>query len=137
MPKKLTARQKLERKKEPKKVKLTHNFAGIKEGQMMYVATPMIVDDYIKTLTHGEVHTIPQFRTALAELNQCDASCPVSTSIFIRMCAEAAIEDMKLGKAVSEVTPFWRLLTGEDKISKKLPIDPVWIDEQRDFEKQS
>ena len=50
---KLSACQKLHRKKEPKKVKLEFDFAGIKSGQMMFVGTPMIVDAYIRSIPHG------------------------------------------------------------------------------------
>ena len=70
----------------------------------------------------------------MARRNKCDATCPVSSSIFIRMVAEAAIEEMNEGKTVNDVAPFWRLLTSEDKITKKLPIDPDWVDRQRELE---
>lgn len=131
---KLTACQKLHRKKDPKKVRLEFDFAGIKAGQMMFVGTPMIVDAYIRSIPHGEIRTIRGLRNELARRNKCDASCPVSTSIFIRMVAEASIEEMNEGKAVNDVAPFWRLLTSEDKITKKLSIDPHWLDEQRELE---
>ncbi|MEL7113480.1 MAG: hypothetical protein AAGK93_11185, partial [Pseudomonadota bacterium] len=64
----------------------------------------------------------------------CAGTCPMSTSIFVRMVAEAALEDLQDGKTVSEVSPFWRVLTSADKITKRLKIDPAWIDEQRQLE---
>jgi len=131
---KLSACQKLQRKKEPKKVKLEFDFAGIKSGQMMFVGTPMIVDAYIRSIPHGEIRTIRALRNELARRNKCDASWPVSTSIFIRMVAEASIEELNEGKNVNDVAPFWRLLTSEDKITKKLSIDPDWVDTQRELE---
>lgn len=35
---------------------------------------------------------------------------------------------------LSEVTPFWRVLTSQDKMTKKLPIDLDWGDLQRAME---
>ena len=131
---KLSACQKMQRKKSPKKVLLEFDFAGIKAGQMMFVGTPMIVDAYIRSIPSGQTRPIRALRNELARRNKCDAMCPVSTSIFIRMVSEAAIEEMSEGKPVSEVAPFWRVLTSDEKITKKLPIDPCWVDEQRSLE---
>ena len=75
-------------------------------------------------------------RDAMAASEACTGTCPMSTSIFIRMVAEAALEDIADGKTVSEVSPFWRMITGQDKIAKRLNIDPAWIDEQRALEGQ-
>ena len=76
-------------------------------------------------------------RDQLATNNQCDVTCPLSTSIFARICAQAAIEEMQEGKTESEVTPFWRLLSVKDKVVKKLAIDPDWIELQREIERTS
>ncbi len=134
---KLSACQKMQRKKAPKKVLLEFDFAGIKSGQMMFVGTPMIVDAYIRSIPSGQTRPIRALRNELARRNKCDAMCPVSTSIFIRMVSEAAIEEMTEGKSVSEVAPFWRVLTSDEKITKKLSIDPYWLDEQRSLESMS
>ncbi|KAG1702806.1 hypothetical protein GQR58_004297 [Nymphon striatum] len=131
---KLTASQKMQRKKAPKKVRLDADFAGVKTGQMMFIGTPQIIDRYISAIPHGQSRTIRGLRNELARRNKCDAMCPVSTSIFIRMVAEAAIEEMGEGKTVSDVSPFWRVLASDDKITKKLSIDPLWLDEQRSLE---
>ena len=134
IPSKLNAREKLQRKKEPKKVKLDYDFAGIKAGSMMFVGTPLIVDGYIRKIPPGKFKTVNAMRNELARRNRCDASCPVSTAIFVRMVAEAALEDLSEGKQADQVAPFWRLLEGKDKISGKLNIDPDWIDQQRAME---
>ena len=126
-----SAREKLAQKKEPKKVVLGGDFSGIKAGQKMFVATPQIVADYITKIPYGETRTIERMRTDIARRRKCDASCPVSTAIFVRIAAEAAIEDMNEGKAPADVIPFWRLISSKDKVAKKLAIDSAWIDEQR------
>lgn len=126
-----SAREKLAQKKEPKKVVLGGDFSGIKAGQKMFVATPQIVADYISKIPYGETRTIERMRTDIAQRRKCDASCPVSTAIFVRIAAEAAIEDINEGKAPTDVIPFWRLISSKDKVAKKLAVDSAWIDEQR------
>ena len=129
-----TARQRLEQDKQPKMVILEQDFAGIKAGQRMLVATPQIVDTYIRKIPYGETRSIERMRRELARRRRCDASCPVSTAIFIRISAQAAIDAINEGASTESVSPFWRLLTSRDKISKKLSIDPQWLDLQRSSE---
>lgn len=133
MPKK-TAREKLAAKKQIKKVVMDKAWGGIPVGGTMLVATPLMVDAYIRNIPHGETQTIAKMRDALAAEQGCAGTCPMSTSIFVRMVAEAALEDLADGTPVSEVSPFWRMITSEDKMSGKLNIDPSWIDEQRALE---
>ena len=133
---KKTAREKLAVEKQIKKVVMDKAWAGMQPGDRMLVATPLMVDAYIRKIPHGKTETIPEMRDALAGAEACDATCPMSTSIFVRMVAEAALEDIADGKAVSEVSPFWRMITGQDKIAKKLNVDPAWIDQQRAMEAQ-
>jgi len=135
MPK--SAREKLSEKKEPKKVVLGGDFSGIKGGQTMFVATPQIVAEYIRKIPFGQSRTIERMRNEIARRRKCDASCPVSTAVFVRIAAEAAIEDLNEGKSPSEVIPFWRLISSKDKVAKKLAIDGAWIDEQRASEAES
>ena len=131
---KATAREKLARDKNLKKVVMDKSWAGIQPGHTMLVATPLMVDAYIRSIPHGATKTIPDMREDLAAREGCAGTCPMSTSIFVRMVAEAALEDIADGKAVSEVSPFWRMITSKDKMTKKLNVDPAWIDEQRQLE---
>ena len=131
---KATAREKLAREKQPKKVVMEKAYGGIGVGETMYVATPQIVDAYVKAIPHGETRSIPDMRDELAKREKCHGTCPMSSAIFARMVAEAALEDLADGKSVSKVTPFWRLISSEDKVAKKLALDPTWLDEQRAME---
>ena len=131
---KLTATEKLCRKRTEKKVTLESDFAGIRAGSTMFVATPQIVDRYIRAIPAGQHRTVPGMRNELARRNRCDASCPVSTAIFTRMSAEAAIEQLGEGKSPDAVAPFWRILRPDDKIARRLPIDPDWIANRRALE---
>jgi hypothetical protein len=126
---------KLDAKKLPKRVKLDKDFAGIKAGSMLFVGTPQIIDAYIHKVPHGETRTIERLRRELARHNKCDATCPVSTAIFLRICAEASIEKINAGQSLSEVSPFWRVIEPQSTIASKLSIDSQWIAHHREIEK--
>jgi hypothetical protein len=132
--KRKTWQQKLEIDKSIKRVRLEKDFAGITAGSMMLVATPKLVDAYIKKIPRGETRTIPRFRRELARQNGCDSSCPVSTAIFIRIAAEAAWEEIEKGSSPNKVTPFWRLIEPGSTIAKKLSVDSNWLKLQRERE---
>ena len=125
---------KLNAKKLPKRVKLDKDFAGIKAGSMLFVGTPQIIDAYVRKVPVGETRTIERMRRELARKNDCDATCPVSTAIFLRISAQAAIEQMNAGKTPNEVSPFWRVIEAQSTIAGKLPIDSQWISHQRELE---
>lgn len=91
---KMTACQKFKKQRSPKKVMLDKNFAGVKAGRMLFVGTPQIVADYISKIPWRETSTIVKMRNQLARRNKCDAMCPVSTAIFIRIAAEYSVEEM-------------------------------------------
>ncbi|MEL7535857.1 MAG: hypothetical protein AAFZ58_07990 [Pseudomonadota bacterium] len=129
-----TATEKLRQNKATKKVVLDKDFAGIKAGQRMLVGTPQMMDAYIRKIPFGETRTMQRLRNELARRNKCDATCPVSTAIFVRISAEAAIEAMELGADIADVTPFWRIVGPDDKIAAKLNIDSEWIRQQRALE---
>ncbi len=92
----------LGKKKSPKKVVLDKDFAGIKAGSRLFVATPKIIDDYIRRIPSGQTRTIERLRIELAE-----------------------------GEALHAVAPFWRLIDPDSKVAACLTIDPEWIAAQR------
>ena len=73
-------------------------------------------------------------REDLARSRDADATCPVSTAIFLRISAQAAIDEMEGGRSKGDVSPFWRVLRASDRITSKLSIDRQWIDTQRVLE---
>ena len=125
-----TVRDRITRKQDPKRVMLEKDFAGVRKGQMLIVGTPQIIREYIDRIPYGEPRTSPQMRGELARRRKCDATCAVSTSICIRLAAQAAIEELDEGIPPAQVTPFWRLLSATDKIAKWLSVKPKWIDLQ-------
>ena len=129
-----SATERLHEKKEAKKILMDQDFAGIKAGQLMLVGTTQMVDRYIRKIPAGETRNLVRVRNELARRNKCDAMCPVSTSIFVRIASEAALEALETGTPVSEITPFWRVVGPDDKIAAKLNVDKAWIANQRALE---
>jgi hypothetical protein len=119
------------KKKEPKRVVLETRFAGIEAGSILYVATPDIVADYVRKIPAGQTRSIPQMRRDLAKKNKADATCPVSTAIFLRSVAEISLKQMAEGAASAEVTPFWRIVDPGSPIAKRMALEADWIEAQR------
>ena len=138
-----TAIERLNKAKSPKVVILEKDFAGIRAGSSMFVATPKIVDEFINKMPYGRFITMPELRADLAIEYDCDATCPVSTAIccisaILRVVAEAALEhaalDLEQGAKTADITPFWRVVAPGDKVSARLPIDQKWLEARRQEE---
>ncbi len=109
-------------------------YGGAPQGAKMLIATPRMVDDYMRNLPPGSRRTIAQMRTDLATAHGADLSCPISTSIFARIAAEVALEELEAGKQSSEVTPFWRAIGEDSPVAKRLSCGPAFIRMRRDME---
>ena len=129
-----TAIERLNKAKSPKVVILEKDFAGIRAGSSMFVATPKIVDEFINKMPQGRFITMPELRADLAIEYDCDATCPVSTAIFLRVVAEAALEHLEQGATTADITPFWRVVAPGDRVSARLPIDQNWLEARRQEE---
>jgi hypothetical protein len=132
MPKTWT--EKLNVKKEPKVVKLEASFSDIPAESLMLVATPQLVDDYIKQVPKGNQVDMKTLRKDLAAEFHADNACPLSTAIFVRISAEAAFEQLKQGKSISEITPFWRVIAPGSKMASKLTFGEEFLKEQLEAE---
>lgn len=126
-----SAHEKLHSGKKPRLVLLEKKFAGIPAGKVMLVASPLIVDRYLRSLSAGTCKTIAEMRADLARAWNADSTCPLSTSVFLRIVAEAAIEELDSGVDVEKVAPFWRVLGSGDRLAKKLDFPLEMIDSLR------
>lgn len=95
-------------------------FADIPPGSTMLIATPDIVDEYVKTIPEGKHVSIKQMREDLAAEYNAEYTCPVTSGIFLRIAAENAYEQIQLGKKEEEVMPFWRMIDEKSPSAKKL-----------------
>ena len=129
-----TATERLNRAKSSKRVILKTDFVGLNAGSSMFVATPKIVDEYINQLPVGRFISMPELRADLAIEHDCDATCPLTTAIFLRLAAEAALEQLESGSEIENVTPFWRVVAPGDQVSSRLPVDQQWLERRRNEE---
>ena len=123
--------------KPPHHVVLDKDFAGIPKGTKLHISSPEEIAAELKTIPLGSIMSIQAFRRRLAEKNKCDATCPVSTSIFLRIVAEYTWEEFNSSSSIQSLAPFWRVVESSSPMAKKLNFDSSWIDLQRELEKQN
>jgi hypothetical protein len=123
--------------KPPHHVILEKDFAGIPKGSKLHISCPVEVVEELKDIAPGSIISIQAFRRRLAEKNNCDATCPVSTSIFLRIVAEHTWEEFSRTGSTEDLAPFWRVVESSSPMAKKLNFDSAWIDLQQELEKQN
>ncbi len=122
----------------PHQVKpLDKSFADMTTGEIMLIATPKIVDDYIRRIPKGKSIDVKSLRKDLAREYLAENTCPLTTGIFLRIAAEAAFQQYKNGVPISKITPVWRVIDEKSAILKKLTFDKQFILDQRKKEKLS
>ncbi len=116
----------------PEKVKiLEKRFADLPEGTKMFIATPRIIDDYIRDIPYGVHVDLKTMRKDIALVFHADNSCPVTTGIFLRIVAEFAYEKYKKGDSIDQITPFWRVVSTKMPIVEKLQCGVDFVIKQR------
>lgn len=120
--------------KPPHQVILEKDFTGIPKGSKLHISCPVEVAEALKTIPPGTALSLQAFRKRLAEKNNCDATCPVSTSIFLRTVAEYSWEEYNRTGSTLNLAPFWRVVESNSSMAKKLSFDPAWIDLQKELE---
>jgi hypothetical protein len=124
MPKKKTAIDHLESGRQPHIVHVIPPGApGYREanGGEMVVSSPAEVDEFVRRLKAGEVATLDDLRAAIAARHAVAVACPVSTAIFLNMCARAAEERRAMGVPAETLTPWWRVLKKGGFLNPKFP----------------
>lgn len=115
-------------------VVLEKDFAGIPKGAKLHISCPIEIAEELKTIAPGTTMSIQAFRRRLADKNGCDATCPVSTALFLRIVAEYTWEEYGRVGSARNLAPFWRVVESNSPMAKKLSFDPAWIDLQRALE---
>lgn len=122
--------EKLNVNKDPKVIRMEESFSDIPADSMMLVATPALVDDYIRKIPKGKMVDMKTLRKDLAADFHADNSCPLSTAIFVRIAAEAAFEQFISGRKLEEITPFWRVIQPGSKMASKLTFGEDFLKKQ-------
>lgn len=123
--------EKLASKNPAKTVVLEKAVMGLPAGSKLFIAHPLMVKAYIEAIPPGETRTIPQMRDDLARENGADSTCALTSGIFSRIVAEAALDELRAGKDLAMITPFWRLIEPNSPAAKKLSCDSDFIAGQR------
>lgn len=85
----------------------------------MLISTPREVASLIASIPYGKTMTLSDLRNTLAAQHGADYACPLTTSIFLRIVAEAAEEARAAGK--QELVPYWRVIREDRSLIDKLP----------------
>ena len=116
--------------------RLEKNFGGMPAGALMLISTPQEVAAHLSEhVARGMTITVPALRVALAKAHGAVGSCPLTTSIFLRIAAEAAWDEIQEGASADDVTPFWRAVDPKSDLAKKLRCGPEWLAWQRATER--
>jgi hypothetical protein len=113
---------------------MTKSMWGLEKGDPLFIATPVMVCDYMKKIRKGSSRTIEQMRAEFAKAHKARGTCPMTSSIFARIAAEAALEEMDAGKPAEKITPFWRLIDEKSPIAKKLSCGAAFVAKMRKLE---
>ena len=124
-------RQKIDSAPEPHVDRLAKDFGGGKAGDLMFIASPKLVRDYVAAIPRGATREVTDMRREFARANGADVACPITSIIFTRIVAEAAIEEMNAGAPAEAVTPFWRIVDPKGPIAKKLSCASNFVAEMR------
>lgn len=131
---KKTWAEKMKPKADWKVERIDKKFADIPEGASMLIATPMIVDEYVRNIPEGRATDIKQMRADLAAEYHAEYTCPVTSGIFLRIVAENAYEQYQKGESLENVAPFWRMIDVKSPTAKKLACGPDFLREMREKE---
>lgn len=111
--------------------KLDKDFADMPAGAKMLIATPKIVDDYVREIPKGKTGSLATMRKDLALEYGAEYTCPVTSGIFLRIVSEASHEQIEKGAALSKVAPFWRMVDEKSPLNKKFSFGPEFVSRQR------
>ena len=114
-----TWREKMNNPKLPKLVHVLPNMRGKLPNGTMLVPSPLEVEAFVRTIRRGSVATLSEMREFLADQHDADATCPLTTGIFLHIAAEAGEEDARHG--VPNATPYWRVVKDDGSLNPRLP----------------
>ena len=104
---------------------------GMMPGKSMLYPSARMVQEAIRGVPEGQTITPKELRASLADRYNAEYTCPVTTTMMLRIVAEAANEARQGGEAPQEVAPVWRVLDAKASAMRKLTFDPAWILEER------
>lgn len=127
----MTPRQKYERYCEPRTKVLTSAFAGVPAGARLHISTPRDLEARIRAIPEGTTIDIPALRNDIAAVHEADATCPVTTAMYLRILIEIAVDDVAESVDVGQVTPVWRVVAPDSPVAQRVAGAAELIVERR------
>lgn len=112
------------------------DFAGIRAGSRLLIASPEILARYLMAIPVGETRNLVRLRNELARRHRADATCTVTTAIFLRVIAESAWEDLCVGAPREAMPPFRRVIDPGSPIARRLSFGRDVIERERALERE-
>ena len=106
---------------------VTEGRRGMTPGKAMLYPSARMIDEAIREIPNGQTVTPKELRASLADRHDAAYTCPVTTTMMLRIVAEAAIEAREQGAPRDELTPVWRVLDRNASALRKLSFDPEWV----------
>lgn len=122
-------REKYDARKEAVVEEIQKPMLGMKPGQKILISTPAAIEAALNQVPMGTTITVADLRSNLAQSHSADATCPLTTGIFLRIVAEKGLEE-------GNPAPFWRVVDPGSPLAKKLSCGSDWIAEKRREEAQ-
>jgi hypothetical protein len=127
----LSYRDRYERSR-PSYVKVNDKrFADLPAGTTVLVPSPRDIEAEIRGLRDAETLTFAELRERLAVRHAADGTCPVMTSMNLRLVAEIALAELDDGMPADAVTEVWRVIDPRSTLAGKLPGGPDRIETLR------
>jgi hypothetical protein len=137
MSKRLTWQQKLQTPAAGKLAVLEKPFAGLEPGKLLWISTPAEISAYLQSIPIGETRSVATLRDELATRHGADATCPLTTGIFLRVAAEATLEQIQEGLDPEQAVPFWRVVDPASPLAKKLSCGAAFVEKMRGAERSN
>ena len=119
--------QKYQTAKNPHISVLDKPYSGYPVGSRILISTPEEIQSIVASIPVGETVEIHDLRERLANAHGADFTCPLTTGIFLRIVAEAALEN-------GDSLPFWRVIRPDSALARKISCGPEFIVERRNEE---
>ncbi len=116
----LTAREKYDRYTVGKLSRLESAFGGVPAGSLLYISTPRELAEKIRDIPEGQTRSIPELRAELAADHGADATCPVTTAMYMRVLLEMVLDERGEGTPPEEVVPVWRVLESTSPVTRRV-----------------
>ncbi len=88
-------------------------------GDRMVIPTPRLIEKLLYEIPKGKVWTASELRDVIAKSCKADYACPLTTGIFLRICAEYA-ETLRV-EGQKRIPPYWRIVRDNGRLFEKFP----------------